>query len=188
MNKETLRMQMLAGIITEGQYKAKLNEMSDEGITDVIEQFGWYFDDGILGGVGSGGAGYYDAISDEISGYDLNEFNEEAFNKWYDTFNMESFSTVELNAEEEEGYEFGVLEGKDGIYHLKDVNGYAKIENNGSDLTLYAQPMLSSEDELEFLPIFGISKSGEIEKLMSKEEVASKLKENLTSPGKWAIL
>ena len=32
MNKETLRMQMLAGIITEGQYKAKLNEnMKDWG-------------------------------------------------------------------------------------------------------------------------------------------------------------
>ena len=32
MNKETLRMQMLAGIITEGQYKAKLNEnMEDWG-------------------------------------------------------------------------------------------------------------------------------------------------------------
>ena len=27
MNKETLRMQMLAGIITESQYKAKLNEI-----------------------------------------------------------------------------------------------------------------------------------------------------------------
>jgi hypothetical protein len=26
MNKEQLRMQMLAGIITESQYKAKLNE------------------------------------------------------------------------------------------------------------------------------------------------------------------
>jgi hypothetical protein len=26
MNKETLRMQMLAGLITESQYKAKLNE------------------------------------------------------------------------------------------------------------------------------------------------------------------
>jgi hypothetical protein len=26
MNKETIRMQMLAGIITEGQYKEKLNE------------------------------------------------------------------------------------------------------------------------------------------------------------------
>ena len=32
MNKEILRMQMLAGIITEGQYKAKLNEnMKDWG-------------------------------------------------------------------------------------------------------------------------------------------------------------
>jgi len=31
MNKETLRMQMLAGVITEAQYKAKLNE---ENITD----------------------------------------------------------------------------------------------------------------------------------------------------------
>ena len=27
MNKETLRMQMLAGVITEGQYKAKLDEI-----------------------------------------------------------------------------------------------------------------------------------------------------------------
>jgi hypothetical protein len=32
MNKETLRMQMLAGIITESQYKAKLNE--DENAPD----------------------------------------------------------------------------------------------------------------------------------------------------------
>ena len=30
MTKETLRMQMLAGIITESQYKAKLNENEDE--------------------------------------------------------------------------------------------------------------------------------------------------------------
>ena len=53
---------------------------------------------------------------------------------------------------------------------------------------IYSQPVTESDDEEEFLPIFGISKNGEIEKLMSKEEVASKLKENLTSPGKWAIL
>ena len=32
VNKETLRMQMLAGIITEGQYKAKLNEEMGEGM------------------------------------------------------------------------------------------------------------------------------------------------------------
>ena len=30
MNKEQLRMQMLAGIITEGQYKAKLNEANED--------------------------------------------------------------------------------------------------------------------------------------------------------------
>jgi hypothetical protein len=30
MSKENLRMQMLAGIITEGQYKAKLNENENE--------------------------------------------------------------------------------------------------------------------------------------------------------------
>jgi hypothetical protein len=32
MNKETLRMQMLAGIITEGQYKEKIEENNVEGI------------------------------------------------------------------------------------------------------------------------------------------------------------
>jgi len=35
MNKETLRMQMLAGIITEGQYKAMLNEGN---IADFLNQ------------------------------------------------------------------------------------------------------------------------------------------------------
>ena len=33
MDKETLRMQMLAGIITEGQYEAKLNE------NETVEEF-----------------------------------------------------------------------------------------------------------------------------------------------------
>jgi hypothetical protein len=33
MDKETLRMQMLAGIITEGQYKTKLNENIQVGNT-----------------------------------------------------------------------------------------------------------------------------------------------------------
>ena len=36
MNKEQLRMQMLAGIITEGQYKAKLNE-ANEGLLDFVK-------------------------------------------------------------------------------------------------------------------------------------------------------
>ena len=39
MNKETLRMQMLAGIITEGQYKNQLNEnpTSQEWIVEEVE-------------------------------------------------------------------------------------------------------------------------------------------------------
>ena len=37
VNKETLRMQMLAGIITESQYKAKLNE-AEENLADFLNQ------------------------------------------------------------------------------------------------------------------------------------------------------
>ena len=37
MNKEQLRMQMLAGIITEGQYKAKLNEELD--LSSEVDQY-----------------------------------------------------------------------------------------------------------------------------------------------------
>jgi hypothetical protein len=52
MNKETLRMQMLAGVITEGQYKSRLNETfnpfldTEEGgymreyIDDVVSSMG----------------------------------------------------------------------------------------------------------------------------------------------------
>ena len=36
MTKEQLRMQMLAGIITEGQYRAKLNENMDSPIYELI--------------------------------------------------------------------------------------------------------------------------------------------------------
>jgi hypothetical protein len=34
MTQEQLRMQMLAGIITEGQYKAKLNETTTDNVSD----------------------------------------------------------------------------------------------------------------------------------------------------------
>ena len=43
------------------------------------------FDDGILGGVGSGGAGYYDNANDLIYGFNQKgPWNEEEFNKFYD--------------------------------------------------------------------------------------------------------
>ena len=38
MTQEQLRMQMLAGIITEGQYKEILNE-AEEGILELIQKY-----------------------------------------------------------------------------------------------------------------------------------------------------
>ncbi len=35
MNKETLRMQMLAGVITESQYKQKLNEETSSSVKEL---------------------------------------------------------------------------------------------------------------------------------------------------------
>jgi hypothetical protein len=42
MNKEQLRMQMLSGIITEGEYKAKLNE--NENANRMLELIEMYVD------------------------------------------------------------------------------------------------------------------------------------------------
>jgi hypothetical protein len=40
MNKEQLRMQMLSGIITEGEYKAKLNENENSNrMLELIEMY-----------------------------------------------------------------------------------------------------------------------------------------------------
>ena len=47
MNKETLRMQMLAGVITEGQYKEKLTE---EASNDVEEYLKHHFEVYLEGG------------------------------------------------------------------------------------------------------------------------------------------
>jgi hypothetical protein len=49
MNKEQLRMQMLAGVITEGEYKAKLNEDENPNrMLELIEMYvGNYFDEGM---------------------------------------------------------------------------------------------------------------------------------------------
>jgi|688.fasta_scaffold166920_3 hypothetical protein len=41
MNKEFLQMQKLAGLITEGQYKANLNEMSEENLVSTLKENGF---------------------------------------------------------------------------------------------------------------------------------------------------
>ena len=41
MNNEFLKMQKLAGLITEGQYKANLNEMSEETLVSTLKENGF---------------------------------------------------------------------------------------------------------------------------------------------------
>jgi len=47
MDKETLRLQMLSGIITEGEYKAKLEELNAEEPKDSLNEH--YVAGGIVG-------------------------------------------------------------------------------------------------------------------------------------------
>ncbi len=72
-------------------------------IKDVLVKAGFRFDDGILGGVGSGGAGYYDGANDAIYGYNQSgPWNEEEFNKFYDNF---EFSSNLYDSEDLENFE-----------------------------------------------------------------------------------
>jgi len=41
MNNEFLKMQKLAGLITEGEFKANLNEMSEETLVSTLEENGF---------------------------------------------------------------------------------------------------------------------------------------------------
>jgi hypothetical protein len=85
MSKENLRMQMLAGIITEGQYKAKLNENVDIELVkkyhSILEDIGdWEL------------AGDLEDIIEAANGFDtFSEFLQEEFN----TLEEEDPETVE---------------------------------------------------------------------------------------------
>jgi len=188
LSEEFRRMQKLAGIIAENQNSFP----SEDEIKFKLEDAGFMFDDGILGGVGSGGGGYYDFISDKISGYNIDKFNENEFNKWYDNFSLASFNSFFYDDETME--EFGIDRNKvslipAGFYNVGEpgYGGFAQIKDNG-DVILYAEPTLSSEDDDKLYPIFSIDGVGNLVKNMSKEEVASKLKQNLEKPGSWAII
>lgn len=184
---EIKRMQQLAGLITESQLNEELKDIESE-----LKSAGFSFDDGILGGVGSGGAGYYDYISDKISGFNLDKFNQAEFDKWYDNFSKDSFNSNDYESQfgEEDGIDYEAVRqiGK-GIYAVNEpgYGGYAEISENG-DVTLYATPVLSDKDGMEFLPIFSLGSNGNVVQEMSKEEVESKLKQNIENPGAWAIL
>ena len=173
LNEQFRRMQKLAGIITEEQY----NKMSlKEGNIETFEEAGFNFDDGILGGVGSGGAGYYDGISDEISGYNLDKFNEKEFENWYNNFSKDSFNSFTYGTEDLEDYEIDFPMLPKGIHQLEDVEGAAEVTED--EVTFYAYPILSGIENEERIEIFGLSNDGKVVAKLPKEEVKAKLSNN----------
>ena len=171
--------------------QSRLNEEL-KNIAPELESAGFSFDDGILGGVGSGGGGYYDFISDKINGYDIDEFNEDEFNKWYDSFSLDSFNSSDYDNEMMDDYEIDrnkISQIPPGFYNVgsRGLGGFAQVKDNG-DVILYANPTLSDMDGEEYYPIFSVDTTGNIVKNMSKEKVATYLKQNLENPGSWAII
>ena len=163
----------------------KNNPLLQEDLRDVadeIEAAGIYLGDGILGGVGSGSAGYYDWISDKISGYHIDKFNEEEFDNWYDNFSKDSFSSFKYEIENKEINDWedmdwdGLFALGVGIHAIEDL-GFVEIHDNG-DVELFAAPILASGDNINFDPIFGMDDSGNIIPLIDKEELRIKLSAN----------
>ena len=187
--EEFTRMQKLAGIISE--IKA-VNPKSMINIESELQDAGFMFDDGILGSVGSGGGGYYDFISDKINGYNIDTFNEDEFNKWYDNFSLEDFNSVDYDDIDMEDYDIDrnqISKFPPGFYNVGEpgYGGFAQIKDNG-DIILYANPTLADMNGGLYYPIFSIDGTGNIVKNMSKEEVASKLRQNLENPRSWFII
>jgi len=152
-------------------------EASIEDNQRLLARAGINTEEGVLGGVGSGGAGYYDFLSDKISGFNLDGFDEEMFNKWYDTFNSkEDFNKVTYDQDEWEGEEIDASILPKGIHQLE--GGSAEVTDDR--ISLYAYPTLapdnqSSEDMIE---IFKLDQNGQIVSNVSKEETKSKLVNN----------
>jgi hypothetical protein len=174
--------------LNEIKVQPKIGSLDDIG--GRLIDAGFNFDDGILGGVGSGGGGYYDFISDKINGYDIDEFNEDEFNKWYDSFSLDSFNSSDYDNEAmgDYGIDYNrISQISPGFYSVAKYDGFAQIEDNG-DVILYANPMLSNFNGDKYLPIFSLNRIGKIIKLISKEKVAEKLKQNIENPGAWGII
>lgn len=144
-------------------------------VEDILVKAGFRFDDGILGGIGSGGAGYYDMANDKIYGYNQSgPWNEEEFNKFYDNF---EFNSNLYDREDLEDLEISQPQLEKGIYAVEDM-GYVEIHSNG-DVEIYATPQLSDEEGREFLPAFKMDANGKPIPQFSKDEMRKMLKDDM---------
>jgi len=151
------------------------NKLLKEDQTDLFVKAGFSFDDGLLGGVGSGGGGYYDFISDKISGYNIDKFDEEEFNNWYDNFSKKDFNSLVYNSKLMGDYGIDPSGLPKGIHQL-DTAGAGEVMDDM--ITIYAYPTLVDENGGEFITIFSLDKNGNIVPEISKEEVKAKLASN----------
>ena len=151
------------------------NKLLKEDQTDLFVKAGFSFDDGLLGGVGSGGGGYYDFISDKISGYHIDKFDEEEFNNWYNNFSKKEFNSLVYDSKLMGDYGIDPSGLPKGIHQL-DTAGAGEVMDDM--ITIYAYPTLSDEDGGEFITIFSMDKDGNIVPEISKEEVKAKLASN----------
>jgi len=150
-------------------------------VENILVKAGFNFEDGLLGGVGSGGAGYYDGVNDDIYGYNQSgPWNEEEFNKFYNNFSFNSNVYEKEFAEENDyPYDFDMVAQmvKPGMYAVGD-NGYVEIRSNG-DIEIYAIPQLSDKEGREFLPAFKMDASGKAIPQFSKDEMRKMLKDDM---------
>ena len=155
--------------------EGKLLKEEIRDVEDILLKAGFRFDDGLLGGVGSGGAGYYDIVNDKIYGYNQSgPWNEEEFNKFYDNF---EFNSNLYDSEDLEDLEISQPQLDKGIYAVGD-DGYVEVSDNG-DIEIYAIPQLSDEEGREFLPAFKMDASGRAIPQFSKDEMRKMLKDDL---------
>jgi hypothetical protein len=149
-------------------------------VEDILVKAGFRFDDGLLGGVGSGGAGYYDFTNDAIYGYNQEgPWNEEEFSKFYDNFEFNSNLYDREEMEEDLEIDTSIIfDGLDnGIYAVGDM-GYVEIRSNG-EVEIYATPQLADEEGREMLPAFKMDASGRAIPQYSKDEMRKLLKDDM---------
>ena len=172
------RFQQLAGIKPLYEQNEALKD-----IEDILLKAGLNFDDGLLGGVGSGGAGYYDHVNDNIYGFDQSgPWNEEEFSKFYDNFSKDDFAEFrfekEVSQENEDGINYDMVAQmvRPGLYAVGN-DGYAQIHDNG-DIQIFSIPSLYPEGgKGEILPAFKMDSSGNAVPQFSKDEMRTKLKD-----------
>ena len=155
--------------------EGRLFEQELRDVEDILVKAGFRFDDGILGGVGSGGAGYYDRANDLIYGFNQKgPWNEEEFNKFYDNF---EFNSNLYDSEDLEDLEISQPQLDKGIYAVSDM-GYVQIHDNG-DVEIFAIPQLAAEDDSKFLPAFKMDANGKAIPQFSKDEMRKMLKDDM---------